>query len=180
MLWEGCFHTRPQHRVNRTQARTTMANAKMVLTLTAGLILGAIVANINPSIARNPSEEKKKNVIEVPKGTPLPDDQQVFLYHKGENWQICRFNGFIFVDPLVLLKGEPGGILLKEIDTTGSRVVENRGVYVKLQIAPKVYANEHEAKKEIKAQKFDQLDEIIIPLEQFKNSAYVTPMPDKQ
>ncbi|MBN9119659.1 MAG: hypothetical protein J0I06_10975 [Planctomycetes bacterium] len=157
-----------------------MTNAKMALALTAFLILGAIVALKNPLIARNPPAKEKNNVIEVPKGTPLPDDKQIFIYHKKDDWHLCRFNGFIFVEPLVLLKGEPGGMLLKEVDTAGSREVEHRGVYVKLQIAPKAYANEADAKKGIKDQKFDQLDEIIIPMEQFKSSAFVTPMPDKE
>jgi hypothetical protein len=117
-------------------------------------------------------------MIEVPKGTPMPDKQQVLLYHKGDNWHLCRFNGFVFMEPLVLLKGESKVSLIEEIHTVDSREVEHQGVYVKLQIAPKVYANDHDAKKEIKAQKFDQLDEIIIPLEQFKNSTYVMVPPD--
>lgn len=150
----------------------------MTLTIIALLILGAIASNKELLTARERAAQKKNNMIEVPKGTPMPDKQQVLLYHKGNNSHICRFNGFVFMEPLVLLKGESSGSLIEETKTVDSRDVEHRGVYVKLQIAPKVYANEHDAKKEIKAQKFDPLDEIIIPLEQFKNSTYVIVPPD--
>ncbi len=36
--------------------------------------------------------------------------------------------------------------------------------------ASKAYVNEDDAKKQIKAQKFDQLDETVIPVEKFKDT----------
>ena len=156
-----------------------MYDAKKALALTVLLLLGVITNNNNkPLIARAPPPEKKNNMIEVTKETLMPSKQQLLLYHKGESWQICRFNGFVFVEPLVLLEGESAG-LLEENLLAGSRLVEDRGVYVKLQISSKVYANESDAKKESKAQKFDRLDEIIIPIARFTKPTYVIILSDK-
>jgi hypothetical protein len=159
-----------QEAIEALTRRQTMSGVKTSqwFLLTA-LLLGVIGVSLSATIVAKSPEEK--GMYPIPKDALLIDKEQLVARKTAAGkWQVCRMKRYLWQEPLVLLKDKSGksGQLFRDLDLRDSTLPEGRGVYVVLQIAPKLYDSAKDAggDKEVK-KVFDDCDEVIISLERF-------------
>jgi hypothetical protein len=102
-------------------------------------------------------------------------NQVVARKNKAGKWQACRVKRFAWEEPLYLIARQAGEPItaMPEDDLRDSEPVEKRGLFVILQISPKLFDSEDDIHVDDELCKdLDESDEVLVEVEKFRPPSY--------